>query len=93
MVYGYFCFRLSLAGSRPAVGNAGRDVICVNCRCYHDAMELPAADRLHGLLSVTGTELPAGGGEADCACASVAVVIMSSTPAPNSTRGLFTACS
>jgi hypothetical protein len=33
MVYGYFCFRLSLATSRPAVGSAGRDAICPNRRC------------------------------------------------------------
>ena len=33
MVYGYFCFRLSLARSRPAVGSAGRHAICLNRRC------------------------------------------------------------
>src|ERR1039458_4486097 len=33
MVYGYFCFRLSLATSRPAVGSAGGDAICPNRRC------------------------------------------------------------
>ena len=33
MVYGYFCFRLSLARSRPAVVNAERDAICRNGRC------------------------------------------------------------
>jgi hypothetical protein len=31
MVYGYFCFRLSLAKSRPAVGVMGRDAICATC--------------------------------------------------------------
>ena len=32
LVYGYFCFRLSMAKSRPVVAGAGRDAICPNCR-------------------------------------------------------------
>jgi hypothetical protein len=32
MVYGYFCFRLSVAQSRPAVGSVGRVAICSTCR-------------------------------------------------------------
>ena len=32
MVYGYFCFRLRVAQSRPAVGSMGRDAICPKCR-------------------------------------------------------------
>ena len=32
MVYGYFCFRLSVAKSRPVVAAVGRDAICPNCR-------------------------------------------------------------
>ena len=32
MIYGYFCFRPSLAQSRPALVAAGGDAICRNCR-------------------------------------------------------------
>ncbi len=32
LVYGYFCFRLSMAKSRPVMAGAGRDAICPNCR-------------------------------------------------------------
>ena len=32
MVYGYFCFRLSVAQSRAGVGDVRRGAICPNCR-------------------------------------------------------------
>ena len=39
MVYGYFCFRLSVAKSRPVVAGVGRDAICAELSL--DLMALP----------------------------------------------------
>ena len=61
-VYGYFCFLLSVAKSRPAVGAAGGDAICPNCRWIRWLCRwgLPARGSFASLLTRDDAHLSVG---------------------------------
>jgi hypothetical protein len=61
-LYGYFCFRLSVSQTRPAVGSVGRDAICRKCPRigWVCRWELPARGSFEASLTTVGANSSVG---------------------------------